>query len=226
MSTYLQLVSSLHRECSISGNAPTSVVNQIGIYNRLAQWVADAVYELEALHGDWNFMWAQWSQPTVAGIATYSAPVNLGEWDRESFFLNHSASNHKRLVEMDYRKWRESYRNGVLTPAKPDLFVVRPDKGITLSPVPDDAYTLTADYWKIPTRLAANNDTSEIPVQYERAIITLAKMKYAEDQGAPTMLTNAQQEHLLWLEKLEAGELPGQERRRKSTPEQLIVRVE
>lgn len=223
MSTFLQLVANVHRECSISGEAPGSVVNQSGLIAKLVAWTADAAYEIEALHGDWNFMWAQWSESTIVGTPNYSAPADLGEWDRESFFLNYSATTHKRLNEMDYREWRDSLRNGSLTNAKSDYFVILPNKSVTLHAPPDAVYTLTADYWMTPTRMSANTDTSNVPVQYERAIVALAKIKYAEDRGDQVMLANAQTDYLVWLEKLEAGELPGQERRRKSTPEPMVV---
>lgn len=226
MSTFLSLVSTLHRECSVSGSAPSAVTNQTGMNNKLVQWIADAAYEIENMHGDWNFMWTQWSESTIASTANYTAPSDLGAWDRESFYLNYTASTYKKLRELDYREWRDVYRNGTQTNAKSDYFVILPDRSVTLHSVPDAVYTLTADYWKVPTRLAANTDTSNVPVEFERVIIEYAKMKFAEDQGADTMLVNAQQQYLMWLEKLEAAELPGQEHRRKSTPESMVVIVE
>jgi len=223
MSNFLQLVQTVHRECSVSGEAPGSVANQSGLLAKIVNWTADAAYEIEALHGDWNFMWSQHGDDMIIGNSTYSPPITLGEWDRESFYLNYTTSGYKKLTEVSYRDWRDRMRNGVQTNSKPSYFAILPDKSIALYPVPDAVYTMTADFWARPERMESNLDSSNIPVQYERVIITAAKAKYAEDRGDELMLMNAQQEFLYWLEKLEAGELPGQERRRKSTPEAMVV---
>lgn len=225
MSTFLELVAKVHRECDVAGNAPTSVLNQSGMYNKLINWTADADYEIQASWGDWNFLWSQWSEPTIAGSAQHSAPSDLGAWDRESFYLDYDTSNFKRLAELDYRTWRRVVGPGsyVQANAKPDYFIVEPNSNIRLHAAPDAVYTLSADYWRKPTRMSVNASTTSIPIEFERAIVALAKLKYAEDQGAGIVMANAQSEFMDWMEKLEAAELPGQERRRLASPTSLVV---
>lgn len=228
MSTFLELVTAVHRECDVAGNPPSSVLNQTGMYKKLVEWTADADYEIQAHWGDWNFLWSQWSESTIIGTAQHTAPVDLGAWDRESFYLDFDTNSFKKLRELNYRTWRSSVGPGsyVAASSKPDYFIVEPNNGIRLHPAPDAVYTLSADYWAKPTRLSANTSTSVIPVEFERAIIGLAKMKYAEDQGAGIVLANAQAEHMDWMDRLMAAELPGQEHRRLASPPPMTVIVE
>ena len=221
--TYLQLCEVVHRECGISGNAPTSVANQSGILDDLVNWVAEAAYEIEALHGDWDFMWSQWSESTIADTASYTAPTDLGEWDMDSFYLNYTATTHKKLTPKLYKDWRDEYRQGTQTSNKSSLAIIQPDGTVRLQPVPDAVYTLTADYWKVPTRMTASGDYSAIPEQFERVIIASAKMRYAIEQGAPEILADSEIEYTRWMNQLEGSQLPEQKHRRLSQPEPMAV---
>ena len=222
--TYLQLCTVVHRECGISGSAPSAVTNQSGILDDLVNWVAEAAYEIEAFHGDWDFHWSQWSESTVASTAVYTAPSDLGEWDRDSFYLNYTADTYQKLRALGYKEWRKRYRQGTQTNDKSTLVVIQPDNSVRLWPVPDAVYTLTADYWSKPTRLAANGDYSAVPEDFERAIIELAKMKYATDQGAPQIMGDSEVEYERWFNQLEASQWDGQKHRRIAHTADLVVR--
>ena len=213
MSTYLQLVNIVRRECAVSGGSIPSVLNQTGLFEKLVEWTADADYEIQALHTDWNFLWSQWEESTIASTATYSKPSDLSAWDMESFYLDYSTSSNRKLESMTYKDWRSSVRNGIQVTGKPSHFIVKPDNNLVFYRTPDAVYSVTADYWKSPVRMSANSSTPLIPARFERAIIALAKMKYAEDQGVPVILSNSEIEFTEWVTRLEADQLPGQSAR-------------
>lgn len=229
---YLQLCQQLRREVGTagSGSIPSAVTSQTGMNEKLVNWIADACYQIESLHWDWNFLWSQFSVATVAGNAEPTVPVDLGVWDEDSFYLNYTLATNKKLSKLDYRQWRATYRQGVQTNRKPSFVVVKPDNQIRLHPAPDDAYTLTADYWARPTRLSANTDEPAIPEQFQRCIVVLAKIYFAEEEEIPSLMQAASME--LYgvpgrpglLAHLESHELPDQKGRMMGAAPSITVR--
>jgi hypothetical protein len=175
---------------------------------KIVDWVADAVQEIEGLHADWHFLLGEFTDTCVVGTADYTAPTDLGQWDRESVYLDRTAADYRRLKFVDYKIWRNTYRNGTKTPGIPSFFTIKPDGTLTLETVPDDTYTITADYWKSPTRLASNADVSLIPVRYEKVIVARAKMYFGEYDSAPEILQNSTAEFGRLLQLLESQYLP------------------
>lgn len=224
--TYLELCQKTRQECSIPGSGPASVTDQNGILQRIVTWVADADYMIQSAYADWNFLWAQWAETTIVSTANYVAPSDLGSWDTESFYLDYTTSHSTPLKLVGYPDWRAKYRNGSQTASKPNQVTILPDRSVTLSPTPDGAYALTADYHTLPTRLTANTDTSAIPERFERAIIALAKTKFAEEEGSPVLLQNAMNEYVYWLEELKKHELPDQFGRAHARAGEMVVRPE
>ena len=95
--------------------------------------------------------------------------------------------------------------------------IVRPSGDLLVHPLPDQAYTITADYWRVGTRLAANLDVPSLPIQYHRAVVARAKTMWAEREEAPEILLAASAEYQDVLDKLESQSLPEQRRRRLSS---------
>ena len=226
-STFLQLCQIARRECGITGGGPPSVLNQAGILAKVVAWVADADQELQGRWHDWDFMHhTGWSENTIINTAAMAAPADLGTWDVDSFYLNYSATTHKQLLIMDYKRWRSDYRQGVKTSKRPNSIVIKPDRSLIMEPPPDAIYSLSADYWKRPVKMTANTDVSPIPEEYERIIIARAKIFYAESQGVGEILASAQIEYDDLLDKMEAKYLPNQSGRRMGDPGLMVVRPE
>jgi hypothetical protein len=200
------------------------VLNQVGILEKVVNWVADADKETQGLWFDWDFLHVDdWSDNTIANTPTVAAPADIGAWDEESFYLDYTTADHKHLTVLDYKQWRRDLRQGVKTSQKPDSVVILPDLSLRLESPPDAIYSLTADYWKRPARMAANSDTSPIPEEYERIIVARAKIAYAEIQGVGEILASATIEYDLLLDKLEAKCLPNQKGRRRADPQMMVV---
>lgn len=219
MSTFLQLVQQLQREAGIAGTAVSAVTSQTGIYEKLVNWVADADIHIQSMRVDWKFLWSEYSVSTTIGNALPASPSDLGIWDKESFYLDYSLSTNRSLKYLDYLEWKKGRGRGVLTNRKPERISIKPDNQLILVNPPDAAYALTGEYWKTPTRLAANSDTSDIPVQFERVIITQAKIWLAEEQEIPYMRDEAIRELNGYgddeglMSRLKAHELVGNEGR-------------
>ena len=209
MSTYLQLCQRVRRDCGIAASGPTAVTGQSGIMQKIVDWVADAAEEIENLHADWHFLLAEHTDTCVAGTQEYSAPADLGQWDREGVYLDRTLDTYRQLKFLDYKAWRTKFRNGTKTNGKPSWFTIKPDGTLVLEAPPDDTYSIYADYWKKPTRLAADSDTSLIPTRWEKVIVARAKLFFAEYDAAQEILQSSGNEFARLMMMLEADQLPG-----------------
>ncbi len=210
MSTFLQLSQYVHRECGLAGNGPSEVSAQTGQLRNIVKWVADADEQIQSLYNDWDFLWAQFQTNTIATVATYTAPSDIGLWNQDSFFLDYTTDTHQRLNVLDYQTWYRTIRQGTRTNAKPTIVVVLPNKNLILDRPPDAVYSLTADYWKRPTRMTVNASTSLIPAQFERVIITRAKMFVFDDTGDREQYNASAAEFQAAMRMLEADQLSSQ----------------
>ena len=165
---------------------------------------------------DWNFLWAQYSSTLSTGTRAPATtkPTDLGNWDMRSFYLDYTTDDSISLSTLSYVEWRADFRQGVATNDSPTYVVVQPDSSLIVDPPPDKAYTITADYWKTPTKMTANTDESVIPSQYHRIIVARAKTMWAEREEAPEILLGSSAEYQDLLDKLESQSLPGQRIRR------------
>lgn len=226
--TFLELAQRVYQECSAPGSVPAAVTNQTGLKKKIVDWTADAIYEIEALWGDWRFLKGTLSQSLSAGTNYFSYPNDWSEPHEGQAYIDGSGNDFWPVETMDYDYWFMTYRG--LDPSdstnqdRPSHVIYGPDY-VYLYPTPDASYTLAHNYNKKPTRVTANGDYSNIPEEFEAAIIALAKMKFAEHDGAGVMLSNAQQEYNLWLSALEANQRPRQGHRRNDNTVQLVVRA-
>lgn len=227
MSNYLQLCQKMTRDLGMSTTI-AAVTDQTGMAQKIVEWVADADEFVQSLYSDWNFLWTQHSTSTIVGTRAYSAPADLGEWDKDSFYLDYTSDSYVKLSFIDYLTWRRSYRQGTHSNIKPSSFVIAPDKSVYLEGIPDAVYTLTADYWASPTRMTGNTSTSPIPTRYERIIIARAKIYYAEHEEFPNVFELATNEYDALLKQLESAELPGRAEytRGHAHDSDMVIRVE
>ncbi len=223
MSTFLQLCQKTARECGVPGGGPASVLTQTGILLKIVGWVADSDELIQNKWADWGFLSAEFSTNTIVGTNEYAAPADFGAWDEDSAFLDYSTDDYSQLTIIPYKEWRSFYRPGNNSNEKPGFFTINQSNSLILEPKPDAIYSLTADYWTKAVKMTANADTSKIPAQYERAIISRAKIFYAEDQEAEYMRGTASAEYADILRRLEAAQLPGQGNNTRAEGEEMVV---
>ena len=193
---------------------------------KIVSWVADSDVEIQSLWFDWDFLHAEFVHPTVIGTAAVPAPADIGVWDEESFYLDYTTNDYKKLSKVDYKVWRNTMRNGVKTNQKPDFFIIKPDQSLILESPPDAIYSLTGEYWMRPQKMAVNGDYSVIPEEFERIIVARAKMMYAEHDSANDIMISSQVEYDYLLDRMEAKYLESQSHRRNSDPGKLTVIVQ
>ena len=206
--TFLEMCQKMIRDLGTQ-NTITTVVSQTGMNKKMVDWIADADEEVQTLWSDWDFLWSQYAVNTVADTRQSDKPSDIGEWDMSSFYLDYTTDDYTLLVEKDYILWRQADRQGTQTTGTPTDFIITPSQNVYLHPIPDAVYALTADYWKVPTRMTLDASTSSIPARFQRIIIARAEIYYAQHEELASVYELATAEYNDLLKRLEASQLPG-----------------
>lgn len=229
MSTFLELVQKYQRDTGVTGSPVSSVVSQTGFNLKLVSWIADADQEIQRMNQDWNFLRTDFNFNTQPDKDTYSLAemgiANFNAWKRDSFTLGKGTASYSTLYELDYKEWfHGSARLGVKVSQRPSEIVYDHDHSVVLIDQPNDIYQVDGVYFKAPTRMTANGDTSDIPVQFENLILKVAEKyqaRYYEDwdmlKAANLALYNPDNSQAGLMLPLEAAELPDQESRGRAS---------
>ena len=231
MSTFLELCQRTAREIHIPGSGPTSISSTISEEEKIIRQVANADMDIQRDYIDWKFLWDDDYSHTLAQsekvVLTTSNPAILGTWDVDSFYIDRGLSTYRLLKYVEWHTFRDTYHlNDVtLQEDKPEFITIRPDKRLQLYPIPDQAYTLTGEYWKRADEMTDNNQVSIIPVEFHRLIVVRAKITWGEMNDAPDILMGASAEHDHLLDQMIAHYGPDQQVKRKlrSTSSERIV---
>lgn len=215
MSSYLELCQKFARVTGITGAAIPSVTGLTGMNLKIVGWIADADIDIQGEYQDWKFLDILKAFDTVADKDTYSLAdlgiTDMNSWDVKRFFINPGLANYRKLNEFDYYEWLESrQRLGVKVSKEPTQIVIMSDYSIVLVDKPDEIYTIWGRYFRVPTRMVANEDISAIPTTYEMAILYRAKKYYAEYYEHWDLYKSANTDLEKEMIKLEAQQLTDQ----------------
>ena len=225
MSTYLELLQQLHREVGAAGPEPTTVVGTTGEAKRLAKWVAQADQYVQLKWVNLKFLRTEYSVATIASTATAVKPADLKYWDFKTFKIIEPGQTDKNLFNaIEYDKVKADILD--TSESIPWRAIVMPDNSLKFEPIPDAAYTIEADYYKVPTLLAANADISDIPLEYQQVIIGRAMILYANFESAPEIKDQGEEVYVEQLALLENDQLPNQQHSRFNTGAMIEVIAE
>lgn len=215
--TFLQLCQELVRLGGMVGEGgPPIVTGQSGEYRRAIEFVRLAYEDVCNLHNDWDFLWGIEEIVTEADMATYAGPESLGVFDAERIYLDGEP--------LHFIDWQD-YRPEPLDPHKPNTVTIRPDGQLQLIPTPDDAYTLSVEYFKAAPTLAANDDTPLIPERFQRVIIGRALIMYGNYEAAPEVIGQGNEMYGIYREMLERHQLSRRQQthgRQEGSPIQVV----
>jgi hypothetical protein len=212
VSTFLQLVQDLHRECGASGTAPTSVIGQTGEAQRLVRWIRDADLKVQRLWVNWKFRRLDYSQPTVQSQPTLPKPGNLAVWDLATFFIvpptGVVGTDNEMLPAVEYEQVKREFLD--TSEGQPARVIIMPDSSLKFEGTPDGAYTILADYYRKTVTMSQNTDVSIIPEDYHDVILGRALMMYGNFENGPEIKEQGQELYAEFLARLENDQLPNQ----------------
>lgn len=199
----LELVNKLHQECSVSGNAVPSTIDQTGEYARLVAWIDTAYEEIQTEYFDWKFLKVfNSSFTTNTGTNIIPAPSDLGIWDVERMFDDSG----NRLDVIEYADLIDKIDNSIT--GKPSRLIIMDDNTLMTDPYPDDAYTYEFDYFKVPDIMTADGDTPIFPANFHRVIYARAMILYGNYEAAEEVIKQGTELYKLSFKQLMNHQLP------------------
>lgn len=209
MSTFLELVQDLHRESGAAGQAPTTVVNQRGEYNRLVNWIRDADTYIQDLWENWKFMRARYNEDTQADNNALPVGINVAFYDEDTFKLIESGQTQEDLIEVvEYDAIKGEVRD--TQTGVPYRVIIMPDGTLEVDPVPDGAHTVKCDYYQNAIEMTGNDSVSIIPARFHKAILGYALILYANYENAAEIKRQGEEIFSLQMTRLENSQLPNQ----------------
>ncbi len=225
MSTYLELLQQLHRDVGAAGTEPANVTGLTGEVKRLASYVKQADNYVQLKWVNWKYLRAEYSEDTAASTATAAKPTGIRYWDFKTFKIIEPGETDKNPFNaIEYDKIKAD----ILDTSEdiPWRAIVMPDNSLQFEPIPDDAYTIEADYYVVPTLLAASLDVSDIPPEFHQVIIGRALILYANFENAPEFKDQGEEIYVEQLALLENDQLPNLEHSRFNTGAMIEVIAE
>lgn len=209
MSTFLEICENTRRECKVNGTI-SAVTGQTGMLNDIVQWVIQQYTQIQNMNdGRWRWMRRVFTLATVAGTDSYAygdcTDVDAGDpisrfnaWrvdvvrDRPKIYKTaDGVGGETHLIYLPWDKFKLLYKIGTQNQGKPVHITVDPQDNLVLGPNPDDAYTITGDFWRSAQILAADGDEPEMPSQFHDLIMYRAMEQYALTKSAEEIMQKA-----------------------------------
>lgn len=215
--TFLQLAKDLRREVGANGTGPSSVLNQIGEYERIVNYIIEADEEIQLERGEWKFMTRQFALNTVVGQMAYTGAnfltpaSDVSKWKPRTikcYQLSAGKGAEYFLHYLDYQDWDALYNTGTLTNNPPGHWSIGNANELLIGGPPGDVYRITGEYFRTPVTLAADADLPLYPAEFHRLPIYLGMMKYGRFTGAAEVYSDGERLYNKLLLRMIRTQLP------------------
>lgn len=163
-----------------------------GFYAHAKEAVNSSIRKINQMQFEWPFNHVEYDETLVAGQVRYAYQADAKSVDFDSFRIQRNDSfgnDTKHLQKIDYDEYLHKYVDaeyntsdtGIRT--TPLLVFRTPDREFGVYPAPDKAYTLTYEYFQLPTDLSAFDDVPSIPVSFEHVIVDGAMVEAYRFRG-------------------------------------------
>lgn len=228
---FIDLCKDVVSDLGISGGAINSVAGVLNAEQlRVINWVARADLFIQNLWVDWKFLWYPDSSVLGQAGSDVISPT-LPTWARNiqtiepgTLWISPGTSTARPVRFMRWADFRAAFgRKPKSTQPIPFAFSQSPDGVLVLSHKLTNAATFALDYHVIGKRMAADNDISPIPENFDNIIVERAKIFYAERENAPEILSGSTAEYTDLLDKMQAVCLPENTAGRRSQNDELSM---
>lgn len=142
--------------------------------NRVKEWVNMGQDDF-VLRELWPFREKRGTVTTVAATQEYDLSTAMTDLDEQNIIgVSVQGTNASKLKYIPFNQLRDLYPDfDADTGGIPEYYYIQANQ-IGFWPVPNSALTITVDYYKLPTVLAADLDESIIPAGYRQALNAFA----------------------------------------------------
>lgn len=166
-SSYLNMINAILKR--ITQPEIASVAGATGQARIISELINEAQNELWTETSNWHTLYATRAFSTVASTATYALTT---DWGRTIDLMD--LTNGIILTEDMMRSFDERDPNSDYT-GNPTCFAIQ-GSNYVLYPIPSGVVSMRERYWKIPSRLSADTDISDLPLYCENFLIHWAWM--------------------------------------------------
>lgn len=181
--TYLQLVNDINARVNEVQLTSANFATASGHYQVAKQAINDAIRRIVQQQFEWPFFHVEYDETLVEGQIRYDYQTNCKSVDFDSFRIQRNATfgNQsqylRRISYEEYLRYKvddEYNTSNTSIRGLPKFVFETLDQNFGVWPAPDNAYTLTYEYFKYPTDLSAYNDTMELPDSFRHVVVDMA----------------------------------------------------
>lgn len=177
-STYLHLTNLVLKRLNEVELTSTNFAGARGIHADVKAAVNQTIQQINTQKFEWPFNSATGTQVLTIDENFYSWPADFKTADWESFYIEKDdtlITRTKRLRYIGIDEWYYKYRDNDFDASPdglrvPDCVFESTSGGFGVTKVPDKAYTVKYTYFKISDSLVADDDTTDIPTQFDYII--------------------------------------------------------
>lgn len=204
---YLGLVNDINRRLNEVELTSSNFATAKGFYSAAKDSVNSSIRYINQSQYEWPFNHVEEEQVLVPGTVRYAYPADTKTIDFDSFRIkrNNTLGNAtQKLAVLSYEDYLERYLDDEYNTSNTSIrtiprYIFRtPDQNFGVYPVPDKAYELVYEYYRLPVDLVSATDVPSLPEQF-RSIIIDGAMYYAY-----TFRGNSQ-DATLHMQKFEEG---------------------
>lgn len=217
---FLDLVRRLSIEIGDPGDGPTTLSGATGQTRRLMMWINQAWIEINEAYPDWdwNRVTPGVSFVTVAAQTIYTPTQagvpggEVGHWDKDTFrtYLTTGGTDVELHMQwVPYDEWRDVYNFGSMRTAQvqPMIFSILPNLSLALQ-CPLVGYTVTGDYFTLPSGMSADADIPALPLRYFMTIVYKAMTYYGSFESAPEVYAAGEEGYNRMMTRMTSLRMP------------------
>ncbi len=214
--TRLELAERLWQKAGIAGSGPTSTVGQMGEASQIVNWIDEAYEYLQNEVASWLYLRGDFSFNTVASTFEYDTSTiasDYAELKQDTLRIYKTASGTSDEQWLDFVRWRD-FRDAYMLASqrtetgRPTYYTIMPDLGIRLYPGPDDIYTVTGEYYKVPDVMTADSDEPIIPERFQMAIVWKGLEFYGSYHEEPNRESKGEEQYNKILNRIMSNQIP------------------
>lgn len=176
---FLGLVNDVNRRLNEVELTTTNFASTTGYYSFVKEAVNSAIRHINQEEFEWPWNHVEEELTLVAGTSREPFPVDAKTLDMQSFRIQRDdtiGNGTQHLKELPYDEYLEKYvdqeyDSGTSNRGLPRFIVRAPSREFILTPEPDQAYTLTYEYYRLGFDLLLAGDVPSIPESYRHVIV-------------------------------------------------------
>ena len=177
--TYLTLVNDVCRRLNEVELTAANFATAVGQYGNIKDSVNYAIRDVNQDAYEWPFNHVTQDVTLAAGTTRYAFETDHKTTSMDTFRIQRNATfnnDTKHLRFITYEEYLATYLDQEYNTSDtgirriPQQVFRTPDLEFGVVPPPDEAYTLTYEYYQLPTDLDADTDVPSIPVQFRKTI--------------------------------------------------------